>query len=299
MPTPNKEKRLHHKDIVIITSAGRTGTGFLGNRLSEIIEDSFSVHEPDLYKFSIKELLPKLRTFGFRHLFYDRYIKDHGVRQLSERNLLHEQINNDAVDEIKRLRTNYYSKIENGLIIEAYPAWFGLIEELYEAFQNVKVVSIVRDPREWIRSVVNRDAYYGKRDLTSKLWFQTLDPSLINDEKYVDRWAKMSWIEKLAWRWTKVYSEVKAEQEKGNTDVYRFEDLFQNGYSNELERLLEQITKWPDRSYKYKIPRDFLKKKVNINFTYEYPRWNQWSDEEKKSVLEITGDLISFYDYKE
>ena len=75
----------HHKDLVFIVSGGRTGTQFLGDRLSLAIENSYSVHEPDILPISVKRVGGRLRTFGLWNMVFGKALGLSGIRVLGQR----------------------------------------------------------------------------------------------------------------------------------------------------------------------------------------------------------------------
>ena len=74
--------------FAFIVSGGRTGTQFLGDLLSEAIEDSYSEHEPDIIHGFDEGSLERLRRFGLWHMVVGRALGQSGVRVLGTRYLV-------------------------------------------------------------------------------------------------------------------------------------------------------------------------------------------------------------------
>lgn len=74
---------LKNKYFSFIISAGRTGTRFMGKKLSEMIDRCFSVHEPDFFTpGSEYNTIKKIETFGLYHLILGKIIGKTGIRKL-------------------------------------------------------------------------------------------------------------------------------------------------------------------------------------------------------------------------
>ena len=109
----------------------------------------------------------------------------------------------------------------------------------------------------------------------------------------------MSLLEKLAWVWLTINSELRKQEKKGNTKLFKYEKLFLSEDKESLNLLIDEITHWSDKTYVSNIPDDFLDRKVNVNTSYEFPKWEEWSDSEKEDVLKICGDLMEELEYDE
>ena len=106
------------KSFVFITSGGRTGTKFFGDLLSDIIQDSFSVHEPDVFSGLKYKSIDQLKQFGFKHLILGKFTGETGIRNLSQ-NYLSKRISLKELEAaIVQHREKYYDNIENELKID-------------------------------------------------------------------------------------------------------------------------------------------------------------------------------------
>ena len=80
-----------------------------------------------------------------------------------------------------------------------------LASALQQAFPSSKFIFSHRDPHEVIRSGMQRGAYQGP----GKAWnFARIRPR--DGEACLERWKKMSPLEKEAWRWSRINEEAKA-----------------------------------------------------------------------------------------
>lgn len=276
---------LENKKIVIIASPGRTGTKFLADVLSQIIEDSFSVHEPDLFNFSFKDTVKKIKNFGFYNMILGRLLNKTGIRIISENYIAGKITEKEAIKLIYNSRYKYYSSIKENLIIESYYAWYGLIDLVPKIFPNVKVIGIVRDPRDWVRSNMNWGTQYGTRDTVTKYGFQRANPKLFDDGQNKNNWKEWTVFEKLCWEWQFIVSHLLKDSSYQSYTCFRYEDLFlSQNRENNFMKLVQSITNWDNHNFNFKFDEKLLNKKVHKNISYDFPRWEEW-DQEKGNIL--------------
>ena len=126
------------KYFVFLISAGRTGTKFFGDLMGDMIEEAFSVHEPDvLMDFKLKSM-QQLRLFGLYNLVIGKLFSKTGIRNLSQ-NFLSGKI---RLAELKAAivnhRNNFYRNIGKELIVESYSGWYGAIPAIQSLYKNLK-----------------------------------------------------------------------------------------------------------------------------------------------------------------
>jgi len=210
----SKPDIFNEKNFVFIISAGRTGTKFLGDKLSEIIENSYSVHEPDVLNDDFKNIINKIYQFGIYQMIIGKFLNKTGIRNLSQ-NYISRKINiNQLVTQLINHREKFYKKINSNLIIESYSGWYGVIPGIQKLYKYYKIIIIIRDPREWIRSTINWQNIYGKKDFVQKLSFlklERLNPEMTQDMNYSMDWKEYSKFEKLCWMYNSLYSIMLSE----------------------------------------------------------------------------------------
>lgn len=289
------------KYYVFLISAGRTGTKFFGHSLNNIIENSFSVHEPDVLKLSegLTKFISKIKTFGFYHMLLGRFIGQTGVRNLSQKYLSGKLSLKDLERGIIRHRNIYYCKILSDLIIESYSGWYGCIPAIKNLYYNYKLVIITRDPRDWIVSNMNWETLFGKRDWVSKLNLGRLNPKMVNDKEYKLLWDHFSRFQKICWTYKFQYETMINNVENDpNALVVKFEDLFysHDRYKN-LSYLLDFITDFENKKFKYVLPSNILDKKINKNISYDFPYYEDWNLETKKQFDDICSSIMKKLNY--
>ena len=281
------------KYYVFLTSAGRTGTKFFGDLLGEMVEGAFSVHEPDaLMDFKLKSMR-QLQMFGLYNLIIGKLFNKTGIRNLSQ-NYLAGKINlTELKTAIVDHREKFYRSVDKELIIESYSGWYGAIPGIQNLYKNYKIVVIVRDPRDWVVSNMNWGTMYGKRDWISRIRLGRLNPSMINDIQYRDKWQRFTPFQKLCWAWKTIYETIlKSAERDPNAIIIKFEDLFQseNKYDN-LRGLLAYITDYSDKNFTFEIPEGILQRKTNKNISYSFPNFDSWGTEMKTEMAGICSEI--------
>lgn len=287
------------KHIGIICSTGRTGTSYFASVLPEVIEGSFCVHEPDVWDGLTRRSLERVRRFGVYHMIVGRVLGTTGLRNLSQRYLGGKITLEMLAEAVRRQRSSYYQSIEADLIIESNGQWFGVLPALPRIFRYYRVVGIIRDARTWLASTMNFGRVHGPKDWVTRLGFRRLDPQLVGDRQYMERWSGMTTFERVCWTWrgiNTVLDETIAADANGR--MYRYEDLFLNSASGaRIEDMLQFITSFSDRRFSHAFSKDLLDRRVHAISRDAFPDWQAWDREQARTLQEICGPLMEKYGY--
>ena len=277
------------KYFVFIISAGRTGTKYFGTVLQETIDDSFSVHEPDVLSGINFRLLHQIKNFGFYNMVPGRT----GIRTLSEKFMGQQISEKELSNSVINHRKKYYGSIPKQLIIESYYGWYGCIPAIRKVFKNYRVIVVARDPRDWVTSNVNWKEWYGKNDWVSRLKAGRINPNMVGDKDYAQKWEGFSRFQKLCWAYGHIYNTLLDEVEKDNhVQLFKYEELFQSSERYEsLERLLKFITKFDDYNFNFSVPDRLLERRIHKNSSDEFPKHPEWAEELQNQYWEICGDI--------
>lgn len=298
----SKPDIFNEKNFVFIISAGRTGTKFLGDKLSEIIENSYSVHEPDVLNDDFKNIINKIYQFGIYQMIIGKFLNKTGIRNLSQ-NYISRKINiNQLVTQLINHREKFYKKINSNLIIESYSGWYGVIPGIQKLYKYYKIIIIIRDPREWIRSTINWQNIYGKKDFVQKLSFlklERLNPEMTQDMNYSMDWKEYSKFEKLCWMYNSLYSIMLSEAKNDqNIEVVRYEDIFNpNGVA--FKNMLIFISEYPNKIYNINNKNIITDKKIHQTKNSHFPQWHSWDDYLAKTLNKHCHELMTKYGYGE
>ncbi len=125
-----------NKNAVIIVSGGRTGTRFFGDLLSEMVEDSYSVHEPDLFEGLTVRTWQRLKTFELYHIVIGRLLGQTGIRNLSQKYLSDALDLDNLAHAVRDHRFRYFASLNPALIIDSYYQRYGILPVLPLAFAS-------------------------------------------------------------------------------------------------------------------------------------------------------------------
>ena len=258
-----------HIQYGFIISTGRTGTKFFKHYL-DTLPDTTAFHEPtpDLLDIGINLARGKITPKDAR-----RYISASRSLQLLITN---------------SLQSKHYVESNNRL--------FSLIPILPDIFPSCRILHIVRDGRDVVRSCMNRK-YYTSADgfFRNGMRIQAVD---FPDDPYAAKWSNMTPFEKTCWWWTKKDRTIyDAVLNNPNSITLKFEDLFDaTTCCTSLDLLLQhlRIPYTPSDLDRYS---EWLTKKINAQKTHSFPHWDEWTDEHKQQFQAICGEHMALYGY--
>jgi hypothetical protein len=289
-----------HKDLVFIGSPSRTGTQFLGHGLGDVIEDCFSVHEPDMLFGTEKDVWQQIREFGVWHMLIGRLAGVTGVRVLGQRLLTGSISPQTAIDRIRRSRESYHESIAEGLVVESHGPWWYFADYIGQLWPGARLVGVIRDPRTWIRSCLNKGGRYDNRDWAGMLPPGRLTPAKLQQRHWADRWSELPPLGKLAWEWRTAYTHLsRAAESNAACRLVRFEDLF-TGDRSALTDLVYWIAAAGHRTYRVREERlrDFGSVVRNARHGRAQD-WPDWNGADVRLVDELCGPLMREYGYGE
>lgn len=281
-----------------IVSTGRTGTKFLTHFFT-IYSDKICIrHEPDPKNLKLKW------QFGTDKINIE-----------------------NAIEKFKKSKYNSYKDVKKEFYIESNPYLIFLIPIIREVFLDYKIVHIVRDGRDWLRSAMNRGVYSSIIDYlplqiinffrfilkdnirlppSKKIKFQTYYRDIwrfrIDDFKektHFKSWAYMTQFEKLAWMWSKInkvaYKEV---QDDTNVKLIKFEDIFNKGSGYPGLKQIIQFFDLNNLWQNFNGDLDLIfSEKINKSQAYSFPHWKNWKREWVTKFNQIAGETMELYKY--
>ena len=292
------------KPTVIVSSIGRTGTTFYANLFDKTIPDCMAVHEPDsisIRKYRSQpgalaaDLKWKMKFYGLNNVLW-RKLNGTGIRGVSDRRISGRWTAEQAQKAIFSQRVGI-DRIPEKLYVESNYGFYGLIDITPKVYSNHRLIYIVRDGREWVRSQMTRTMFAGNdihRILGTRL-SATMDPN----DPYTGRWGEMSRFDRLCWSWRTINQYALATMESNpHARFYRFEDLFQG--DDKVERMQESVRFCLDMPG-IDAPNaldvaPFMSRKVNKG-EREYPSWPDWTEAQKAMFRESCADLMGKLGY--
>lgn len=292
----------YEKPYIVITSLGRTGTRFFGEKMGEVIEDCKSVHEPDVMSLdSPRELFCKIKEHGPINMTVGKFSPKYSLRSLSiarQRGVLSDE---NALKYIRSIRGKTLKKIKSSVFLEANLQLSALMDLFPKVFINVRIAYIVRDPRTWISSWFNNGGpFYSFLDLRS--WFRNMrvTSNNIDGDSYKNKWKEMSRFEKLCWLWRVENSYALNCAENTNAvKLFRYEDIFNESENYEsLIQMLEFLTAFPNGyNARWNLKRELLGEHVNTKKRNVFPQWSEWGVEQSLLLDKHCGELMRRFGY--
>ncbi|MFI3176514.1 MAG: hypothetical protein R3Y67_03355 [Eubacteriales bacterium] len=283
---------------IFISSTGRTGTQFFAKYMHEMIRDSVSLHEPGTPWFSKpKQLLGQVKEYGIYHLSVGQGKNTHSMYKLSRDYIAGEISREDACKNIIAINEQVDRLYPADVTVYSSGHIYGLMELLDSVYKNSRFVFIIRDPREWITSALNKIEYslYGPIEIFYRKI--SLQPSCYEDDPYLQEWNHFSKFEKYCWFYEKLNTHVMKEmQGKENFRVFRYEDLFLG--EDKVEHfggLLEFATEFQDGSIPHQYCPETISNKVDSKKNSS--TWESWTPEQVKIMHRHCGALMQEYGY--
>lgn len=251
-----------------------------------------TVHEPDTIVLRKKELIQKLSRFGLWNLFVLRLFGQRGSKMLSLRYLSNSMSREDAFKKLKRERS-WVNKTE--YYIEANTHLFGLARLLPE-MPNTKVIFIVRDPRDWTSSGMNKQGWFDKKDFQERLNFgglKRLTPANVGIDD--EGWNNYTPFEKLCWTWNyqnRLFYDVYNRTVNKQCLLWlRFEDIFTYAKGSVLDELYRFIT-GHDQKAPIELDEMVRSKRINQTKIHRFPKWKEWDPQFVRLLDANCGNLM-------
>lgn len=283
------------KCFVFFVSTGRTGTKFFGNNLSGVVDNCFSIHEPDAIEdFTLQTIKSKIKYFGFHDAILGKITRNGGVRNNSIKLLSGKQTESQFISHIKKTRKKFYENIDSKLIIESSYGWIGATHLIPKIFKNYKIVYVVRSPFRWVESGIRWERPFGKKDWIYHYGLGRITPKLIGE--HYTNFNQETVFTKLCWYWNRINTIMnKASEEDSNSTWIRFEDVFQSNNSSEhINALLNFISKHNDRTFEYDSTKFRISEKVNESTPVELNIWNNESIDYLTSTAHLLIDKFKY-----
>ena len=228
--------------MTFVLSTGRIGSIFLAKQLDR---------HPDL----LIKRSPHHRTESFRYLRWRNHaFKNWTCRQWLPFGRYYRWKLASIRRKTMRGSNQHYVEVNNYV--------FPLYPELKRAFPSAKLIHVIRDPRTFLPSALNRGWCLNPHDPRVKP-FHT-------GEMTKDEWKMLTGAQQLAWYWTHTNSMI---QDFEPDATIRFEKIFRGDHSG-FGDMLDVIG----------VPRDFEKavefgEKTNRTREFYVPSWENWQPE--------------------
>lgn len=288
------------KNRIFITSTGRTGTQFFAKYLSKFVENSESYHEPGTPWFSKPQRTKEqLKNYGLYHLTLGQLKNSHSFYKLSRDYITGEISKKDALIHIKDMQGKMESLNDADVYIHSSGHIYGLLDLFDELYQDAKFVFVIRDPRTWIVSAMEKTEYtlYGPIEIFFKKL--SLQAAYLEDDPYKDQWHKMTKFEKYCWYYNKL-NEIAIESMKGKSNfrVFKYEDLFLSHHRGEhFEEMLYFATDFKNQPPGIHFNPVFLSRREDSQQKKKTVGWEGWHAYKAKLLYKHCGKWMKTYGY--
>jgi hypothetical protein len=296
------------KPTIIVTSLGRTGTQFFSALFTDILPDSASLHEPDVFNFlqyegtneRLRQTVKQIRQVGFHHLFVRKALGRGSVIKLSDLRVCGRLEYSEAARRLLKQRSTFVGSREGSVYIEANAGYYGVLDVLDDVFVHHKAAYIVRDGREWVRSNMNWGQMYNKGKIRRFLAHTWPAASEMEEDPFRSEWNSMSRFERICWAWIRLNEyALRTIEENPDARVFRFEEIFKaNGRHQHLTELVSFATDMPGVGPVPPRALDgWLDRKIHGS-SGDFPAWPEWSSEHRGQFSEICRPLMEALDYE-
>lgn len=290
------------RHLVFIVSLGRTGTLFLGTNASRMIGDCVSFHEADvLVTAEARNWRQKLRGQNLLRMTVGKFLPRHSLATLGVARVAGRIGDDEAIAVIRRLRGRFFESQPAAVVLEANAQYADLADLLPRAFPGSNTVFVVRDPRSWVRSWLNRgDGHYTWRDLRGWLPHTRLRPLHTGETALAARWGRLPLFEKLAWSWGARHRHVLPRLAGDpRVRVMRYEDLFEGAdKAARFQAMLAFATSFPDgATAPFAFDPAILAERSHATRGGAFPGWRAWDPDLARRLEAHCGPVMRTLGY--
>lgn len=253
---------------IFLLGSHRTGTKTFGGFFQEYFEDMTSFHQYDLLRWvniwSNMYVSGKMPASMFHWLLQKRWIKA-----------------------INQYDTKWYVE-SNG---------FNYIAADYAktVFPKVKIIHIIRDPRDFVTSYYN----WVKRPTKANKVKQNLPYWNVPGDQVNafsrQEWRQMDDFQRYCWYWTYKNEKIEEIYKRDNTNYHllKFEDII---HAEKRAETLQACLEYLELPY-HSEQLQYFDRKQNQSKEGLLTKWRKWSPEQKQQLEGYCGDLMRKYGY--
>jgi hypothetical protein len=265
--------------VAFIVSTGRTGTRKLASFFSVACDRVDARHEPypDMFDMGVELVRSKLSPEGAAKRFR------------RGREYVCGQVHSSGCD--------WYIESNRNLV--------PLLPILRRSFENCKIVHVVRDGRDFVRSAFSKTVPSATRRGAKALVLSEEDPRDrlqapdFPGDPYAERWTRMSRFERLCWLWVKLNTLIRdAIRDDPRATTVKFEELFRAEVAHKgLWDVIEFLGLQGRMLIPQKQVHELMAVKENLTEKYLIPAWTEWSPEQTRQFREIAGEAMAAFGY--
>ena len=185
----------------------------------------------------------------------------------------------------KALKYDFIRSHTDRHYIENNPYYLGFLDVITESFPDAKYVIVVRRPKDYIISHLNREYTRFKSKVANRsipFWQPLPYRDHLSGWK-IDFYQRVSFYAKV-WEYKNRYLN-KFQKSNGNARLLRFEDIF----GDQNTEILRELLAWLDLTPVRRIEKSVFIGKVNRSRLTDRVQWDERCDE---TVANICGPLV-------
>lgn len=266
-------------NVILIVSTGRTGTKFFADLFAQAFRGVEAKHEP----------FPDMFDLAMSYLRTNMSLQE-------------------AVENFKQHRERICAKVHKKncrIYVESNNHLSWLLPVVLKCFKNCRIIHVVRDGREYVRSQYSKKTWSSKKD-GSMAFFMGDDDCRkrpcaqdFPDDAYNSQWDQMTRFEKTCWYWTKtnrvIYETIKDDD---RAITIKFEDIFNSSRGSDAMFELIETLGMADMN---RLTKDEIKTTMNCksNATKDnlISGWQDWPEEQIESFRRIASEDMKLYGY--
>jgi hypothetical protein len=292
------------RPTILITSLGRTGTEFFARFFGQILPNTTSLHEPDIFQNTGVEnkfarYLQQVRLAGPWRMVVLKALGKWTLVKVSDSKFLGRINQAQAIRDLSNQRQGLIDRMPGSIYVEANIGYYGLLDIAPQVFKEHRAIYIVRDGREWIRSHMNWGEFYGKKGIRKLISHNWPAASDVPDDPCAAEWSNFSRFEQLCWAWSTLNT-YALDTIAGNPDarMFRFEKIFSGEDRYQvLNDLVAFATSLPRMGSTHSASTaGWLEKKTHQSAD-GFPAWESWTAHEKQQFERICGPLMQRLGY--
>lgn len=186
----------------------------------------------------------------------------------------------DTVEKRTRVMLDLHQGIDRETFIDSSNLYIHFIDALYLLNPELKIILMVRNGRDFVRSA------YGRR------WHERKEYGAVplRNDRHFEQWDSLTPVQKNAWIWQyrnrKALEGLKGLPEKQKL-VLKIEDI----HKQETLDMLEAFTG------KKVIDRKAAETRHNAGPAFSLPLKEEWTEQQREEFNAIAGGLMTFFGY--
>ncbi len=192
---------------------------------------------------------------------------------------------------IKHIRKNSKDKI----YIIANGFNYLSVKFLKDIYDDIKVVHIIRDPRDFVVSYINFIANRWQSWVANNVIpFWNINGYEVNQYTKIE-WKNLSQFEHFCWLW-KFKNELIMKLYSDNNGNYFLMKLETLNNKKARKEVIERLLNFVGLEYK-KNCEDFFDRKYNFSKNSKMHKWIMWDSKKANKLNNICGELMRKYNY--